>query len=118
MGVRWYPGALEAIDASARKALEKTAEALKTDLIQSQTLPRWTGELQDSVFVDRTQSWRGKVSIVTNTPYARRLYYHPEYDFWQGFNEKAGGMWYEPYKKGKKKQWVISTYKKFLKGQM
>lgn len=127
MGVDWYNGALQAIDRDAQRALEMTADALKQDLIQSHTLPFAEnseanrrrgvvpGELQMSVYVDRTRSERGTVSVVTSTPYARRLYYHPEYDFYRGENKLAGGKWYEPYRAGKKLAWLRKAYAEFLR---
>ena len=63
-------------------ALERTAEALHTEVVQAQVMPFETGHLQeDATFVDYSESSQGKVSLVTSTPYARRLYYHPEYNF-------------------------------------
>ena len=68
-------------------ALEHTAEALRTDVEQAQVFPFDTGNLQnDSNFVDTEQSSKGTVSLVNATPYARRLYYHPEYELL--FDEK------------------------------
>lgn len=61
-------------------ALEQTAEALHTNVVQAQVFPRDTGNLQnESTFVDYSESSQGKVSIISSTPYARRLYFHPEY---------------------------------------
>lgn len=58
-------------------ALERTAEALHTEVVQAQVFPFDTGNLQnESTFVDYSQSDQGKVTLVSNTPYARRLYYH------------------------------------------
>ena len=72
-------------------ALEKTAEALHTEVVQAQIMPFDTGNLQnESTFVDKSQSSGGKVSLVSSTPYARRLYYHPEYHF-QKYESVASG---------------------------
>ena len=58
-------------------ALEQTAEALHAEVTQAQVFPRDTGHLQDeSTFIDYSQSNQGKVTIVSSTPYARRLYDH------------------------------------------
>lgn len=77
-------------------ALEQTAEALHTEVVQAQVFPRDTGNLQnESTFVDYSDSSKGKVSIVSSTPYARRLYFHPEYHFQKDENPNARGMWYE-----------------------
>lgn len=74
--------AIKAITAKAQAALEQTAEALHTEVVQAQVIPRDTGALQnESTFVDTSKSNQGKVSIVSSTPYARCLYYHPEYNF-------------------------------------
>jgi hypothetical protein len=87
------------------RALEQTAEAIHTDLVQSQTMPFQTGNLQnESTFVNTSNSNRGNVSIVSATPYARRLYFHPEYNFNTEGNPSAGGKWFEPYLPGGKKQ--------------
>lgn len=76
-------------------ALEQTAEALHTEVAQAQVFPRDTGNLQnESTFVDYSNSSKGKVSIVSSTPYARRLYFHPEYHFQKGENPNARGKWY------------------------
>lgn len=76
-------------------ALEQTAEALHTEVVQAQVFPRDTGNLQnESTFVDYSNSSKGKVSIVSSTPYARRLYFHPEYHFQKGENPNARGKWY------------------------
>ena len=84
--------------------LAMTADALLTDLQQSNTMPFNTGNLQnDSTFVDDGQKQQGRVSIVSSTPYARRLYFHPEYNFRRTFNGNAGGKWLEPYISGSKK---------------
>lgn len=80
-------------------ALEKTAEALHTEIVQAQVMPFDTGNLQnDNTFVDYTNSSTGRVQIVSATPYARRLYYHPEYNFNTLENPFARGEWY--------KQWL------------
>ena len=77
-------------------ALEQTAEALHTNVVQAQVFPRDTGNLQnESTFVDYSESSQGKVSIISSTPYARRLYFHPEYHFQKTENPNARGEWYE-----------------------
>lgn len=76
-------------------ALEQTAETLHTEVVQAQVFSFDTGNLQnESTFVDYSESGKGKVSIVSSTPYARRLYFHPEYHFQKGENPNARGKWY------------------------
>ena len=80
--VKLYTPKINAIINKSHKALEKTAEYLHTEVVQAAVVPRDTGTLQNEKFaVDYSQSDKGKVSLVFEGPYARRLYYHPEYDF-------------------------------------
>ena len=110
---------LKAINSDAEQALIKTGDALKTDLIQSQTMPFKTGALQNrSTYLDTSQSKMGVVTIMSDTPYARRLYFHPEYNFNRNINPNAGGMWFEPYIDGNKKDFVKKTFEMFMKGKL
>lgn len=111
-----FPRIRQLTDAAVT-ALEKTAEALHTEVIQAQVMPFDTGNLQnESTFVDYSQSEAGKVTIVSATPYARRLYYHPEYQFQKHENPNAGGMWYKDWLEGgKNKDFVPEAFKKFYK---
>ena len=87
------------------KALEQTAEYLHTEVVQAQVMPFDTGNLQnESTFVDYSQSQKGKMTIVHSTPYARRLYYHPEYHFKKTENPNAEGKWYEEWLPGGSKE--------------
>ena len=98
-------------------ALEQTAEAVHTDVVQAQVIPRDTGNLQnESMFVDFSESRNGKVSVVHSTPYARRLYYHPEYHFQTDENPNAKGHWFEDWEKGgKHEKFAINAYKEIYR---
>lgn len=86
-------------------ALEQTGEALHTEVVQAQVFPRDTGNLQnESTFVDYSNSKNGTVSIVSTAPYARRLYFHPEYNFRKDENPNARGKWYEDWLPGGTKE--------------
>lgn len=92
---------IQQLSQAAVIALEQTAEALHTDVIQAQVFPRDTGNLQnESTFVDYSEAESGKVTLVSSTPYARRLYYHPEYHFHRDENPNAKGKWYEDWLPG------------------
>lgn len=87
---------LNMLDNAQFEALAQTADATLTELRDRQVMPFDTGNLQnDSTFVDDTQ--KTKVSIVTTAPQARRLYFHPEYNFKRGNNSNAGGKWFESF---------------------
>lgn len=107
---------LKRLEGAALIALEQTAEALHTEVIQAQVFPRDTGNLQnESTFVDYTNASKGKVSLVSTTPYARRMYFHPEYKFSKEENPNARGKWYEPWISGKEKDFCRDTYKNLFK---
>ena len=111
-----YKDAVEKINKIAQDNLVKTADAIRTDLVQSQTMPFDTGQLQNrSTFIDTNKKTLNKVSIVSDTPYARRLYFHPEYNFRQDKNPNAGGMWFSPYLTGNKKDFAKNAFKLFMK---
>ena len=99
-------------------ALEHTAEELRTDVKQAQVMPFKTGTLQgEGTFVDYSESRQGKVSIISNTLYARRLYFHPEYRFQTKENPNARGKWYTDWLPGgKKSDFAIDTYKRIYRG--
>ena len=103
----------------AVQSLVETADAVKGDLQRSQTMPFDTGELQNrSTFVDDSKKNSGKVSIVSDTPYARRLYMHPEYNFRKDKNKNAGGEWFESYINGNKKDFAKKKFAKMMKGKL
>ena len=97
-------------------SLAQTADAVLTDIRDSQTMPFDTGNLQnDSTFIDDSQKEQGRVSVVSSTPYARRLYYHPEYNFRTTNNRNAGGKWFEPYISGNRTDFLKDAFAKLFK---
>ena len=109
----------EMIKYIAIQSLVETADALKSNLVRSKTMPFDTGELQNrGTFVDDSNKNSGKVSIVSDTPYARRLYFHPEYNFSKEKNKNAGGAWFEPYINGSKKDYARKKFAKIMKGKL
>ena len=97
-------------------SLAQTADAVITDIRDEQLMPFDTGNLQnDSTFLDDSQKERGKVSIVSSTPYARRLYFHPEYNFRTTNNRNAGGKWLDPYVSGHKLDFIKNTFARLLR---
>src|SRR5690606_20604332 len=93
--------ALKNLEQIQQQAIEMTADAVKSDIVTSAVVPKDIGELERSGHVVVEQ---GKVRLVYDTPYARRLYWHPEYDFRTDKNPNARGKWMEPYYAGEKKK--------------
>ena len=99
-----------------RIALEKTAEALRTEVVQAQVIPKDTGALQESAAIVDNQSESGRVEISMNTPYARRLYFHPEYNFGHVDNANAKGLWFEDWLSGgAKEDFAQQAFAAFMK---
>lgn len=113
-------GRINQLNRAGIRALEHTAEKLHTEVGQAQVIPRMDGALSgEKMYVDTSRSAAGKVSIVHEGPYARRLYYHPEYNFHHGSweedvrnkdgsvshlthegNPNAKGRWFEDWMPG------------------
>lgn len=104
--------AISRLEKAAHDAAAASMEALRTDLVQSQTMPFDTGNMQNNdTFAERTEN--GAV-LVTGSPQARRLYYHPEYNF-QKKNVNAGAYWLEPYISGEKKEILPDAFVRIFK---
>lgn len=97
-------------------ALKQTAEALLEDVRRAQVMPFDSSHLQNTAtVVDESRAESGTVSIVSQTPYARRLYFHPEYNFQTKYNPNAQGKWYEPWINGDKKDFCKKKFSEIYK---
>lgn len=97
--------ALARIGTAARAAALETAEAVKTDIIASQTMPFDKGTMQGSLHTEQFEDGDAAHTVLqTDGPQARRLYFHPEYNFQKVNNPNAGAGWYEPYTAGGAKE--------------
>lgn len=93
------------LDQAAIVALENTAEDLRDEIKEDMVIPMDKGTLRGEQFhVDDSAVKNGNVRLIHTTPYARRLYYHPEYNFNQEYDHNAKGKWFEDYLPGGKKQ--------------
>lgn len=62
----------------------------------------------------------GKGRIIWDTPYARRLYYNPQYNFSKDKNPNAQGLWFEAAKANKRNEWLRhaeENYARFFNGK-
>lgn len=108
---------LESVRAAVERAAERTMEALRDEVVQSQKMPFDTGDMQNNAtFVTAPMNVDGSVLVLltTDAPQARRLYYHPEYDFQQGKNANAQGEWLKDWISGDKQDFVQNTFKRSL----
>lgn len=107
---------IKQLDRATTTALEKTVNALHTEVVIAQVIPFDTGNMQnDNTYEDYSKSSKGQVDLITSTPYARRMYYHPEYNFQTKENAKAQGNWYESWISGKNKNFCKKAFSQFYK---
>lgn len=109
--------AVKNIEKIADMAAVKTMNVLLGEVRNEQVMPFDTGEMQnEQTFINvQKESEQMKVSIITGSPQARRLYFHPEYNFQRGKNANAGAEWFEPWAEGKYKDFIPETFKKIFK---
>ena len=104
-------GVLNMLDNAMYDAMVMAADATLTELRDRQVMPYDMGNMQnDNTFVDDSQ--KDKVSIVADTNYARRLYFHPEYNFKRGNNARAGGKWFDSFLND---DFIASAFAKLMK---
>lgn len=113
-GIVWDKNGLKHIDKSMAKALAESGKPLQDDIREEQIIPRMDGTLSGEGFsYDTRTANKGYIRFMFSTPYARRLYFHPEYHFhhepWvdskgrnHDGNPNAQGMWMKPWFKGGK----------------
>lgn len=108
--------AIKKLTKAATSALAKTADELQGEIRDEQVIPMQKGALRgEQFFIDESQLNRGKVSFVHSTPYARRLYFHPEYNFSTEFAANAKGKWFDDWISGSKKKRPQEIYNKMFK---
>ena len=109
--------AIAQLNKAKERALELTAEAMLSDIVSREVVPKDTCELERSGFVeDGHIDAKLIASIVFDTPYARRWYFNlDEATFQHTKNADARDHWMDYYLDGEGKQWVQDTYAKFLK---
>lgn len=109
--------AIAKLEAAALPAAAKAIEALKTDVIEAQVMPFDTGDMQNNQTFTVSEADSGDVTarLVTGAPQARRLYYHPEYNFQTVNNPNAGGEWLEPWLEGDRKDFAQDTFTELYK---
>ena len=109
--------AIAQLNKAKERALELTAEAMRSDIVSRAVVPKETGQLEQgsekykSGYVEQVV-----YAIVYDTPYARRWYFNLDgATFQRTQNVNAQDHWMDYYLGGEGKQWVIDTYCKFLK---
>ena len=94
-------GVVKALEAEMNRALAISMGVLQDRIREAQVIPRDTGALQgEKFYLDDSGMNNGVVKLVHEGPYARRLYYHPEYNFRTDKNPNAQGLWFSLWQEG------------------
>lgn len=80
--IKFDKGAIKAMEKACNDALVETAFALQDEIREAGVIPRMDNHLAGDKFkVNASEANQGVVYLEHDGPYARRLYYHPEYHF-------------------------------------
>lgn len=116
VNIKLYPDKIKTLEKACKTSLEQAADATLTDIKTRQVVPKDTSHLEDSSFIDTTNLNNGIAKIMFDTPYARRLYWHPEYNFRHDKNPNAKGLWMQDYEEGgEKEDYMKNVFTMFLK---
>lgn len=98
------------IHGKLEKRAQKTQVVLDTQILKdsNQFAPQDTGELIRSSL---RMSLIGQGKLIWATPYARRLYYNPQYNFSRDSNPNAQGLWFEAAKALYLGAWIVLAAK-------
>lgn len=120
-GIKVNLSALDGIRREAMDAALETVAALRGEVIAAQVMPFDTGEMQNNS-TSVQQHIEGDdihTLLSTNTPYARKLYHHPEYNFQTVNNPNAQGEWLSPWLPGgANESFLLDTYNLKLKERL
>lgn len=107
--IEWDISEMKRLYGAMDQALSETAEELDKEIKAAQVIPKKSGALERSQTV---KAEGDAITVSYDTPYARRLYYHPEYNFSQDKNANARGLWLDDWADGQR---VVEIYGKAVK---
>lgn len=112
---------IEAISQAAQLAALETVAALRGEVVSAQVMPFDTGNMQNNS-TGISQNVQGEeihTALATDTPYTRRMYFHPEYNFQKVNNPNAQGLWLKPWLPGGDREGFLpEIYENRLKERM
>ncbi|MDR2183181.1 MAG: hypothetical protein LBE55_03310 [Clostridiales bacterium] len=90
----------------------QTAHEIRADLQASGTMPFESGHLQnEATYVCAARlKQENTAAIVSDTVYARRKFFNPEFNFNRTVNKRAGGRWFDAYTVGVKRGMVRDVF--------
>lgn len=105
-------GALAQIQKAAEASLPQVLDALSTEIQTAAVVPKDTGALEQSASVFAEAAAGG---ISWDTPYARRLFFNPQYNFSQDKNANARGRWTDHWQFGEGQSFLTQALLYFLR---
>ncbi len=119
--VKLNQAAIEAIQRAMQDAALEAMGLLRTEVTTAQVMPFDTGTMQNArtSVVQEVLPDAIHTALVTDTPYARRLYFHPEYNFQTANNANARGRWLRDWMPGGAQEgWLQTAYESALKRRL
>lgn len=115
---------LSALDGFRRESMDaalETVAALRGEVVTAQVMPFDTGDMQNkhTSVQQRVKGDEIHTMLFTDTPYARRQYFHPEYNFQTVNNPNAQGLWLSPWLPGgTNESFLLDTYHLRLRARL
>lgn len=120
--IRLDLNALGSIHRAAQDAALEAMGALRTEIVSARVTPRDQGYLEDSGGAVDQFGEGDEVHTalcIGDEPYARRLYFHPEYNFRDDRNDSAQGRWAEHWLEGgDRENFVPDTFSERMKERL
>ena len=114
LSVKFKKSEIKRLEKTAQDALFETAEELHKEVVKAKVMPYDTGNMQnETTSVQKINA--DHVQLVTEAPYASRVYYHPEYNFQKEKNPAAQGRWLDRWIYGSESDWCQKTFAKIFK---
>lgn len=115
---------LSALDGLRREAVDaalETVSALRGEVITAQVMPFDNGDMQNkhTSVEQRIEGDDIHTALLTDTPYSRKMYYHPEYNFQTVNNPNAQGLWLSSWLPGgANESFLLDTYHLKLRARL
>jgi hypothetical protein len=109
-----YPQ-VDALQRNQREALRKGAEAALGRLRRLRYIPYKTGRLDMNTRVNTDNLGKNEVRIVSDVPYAVRVYHMPGTRFTRRVNWNARAYWFEPFLSGEYRSVIWDEFVEVLR---
>lgn len=115
---------LSALDGLRREAMDaalETVSALRGEVVTAQVMPFDSGDMQNNStsVQQRIEADEIHTALLTDAPYARKMYYHPEYNFQTVNNPNAQGLWLSSWLPcGANESFLLDTYHLKLRARL